>query len=498
MKKLFFLLLSVVIINNSFAQHEGSKVNFKDIDLETAIKMAKEKNLLVFCNFSTSWCGPCKQLFAEVYSDAEVGEMMNKTFISLYIDAEAKEWAEVAKKFKVTGYPTMILLDGAGKERARIVGALPKVKFMEEIEKNLDNTRTPEGLKKRYEAGERTPQLIYDYGYLTMKSGNEKKGYEIINGYFNSLSDQQKISKENWFLFTIFTNDLKDEKAQYLINHSSNFYPTISKKVVDDIVYKLLRLDIAGYMSGYRNRNNLFNQVDFDKTVAMINKVELDKKSQLLSTVKVAKARIKCETTKGDDFSSFMKVCKEEFENLSEVDCSIMVGNFASMSLVASDKVKLDAIALIEKFRETYKPTFEKGFDTLSKAIESLKPVERGEAIAFKAISFDEAVKLAEKEGKLVFIDCFTDWCGPCKVLAAEVFTAKVVKDYFNKNFINIKIDMEKGEGPALAKRFKIKGYPTLLLVDGKGMIVHEKVGSDTVEPFLNEFKKANVMYHSK
>lgn len=498
MKKIFLLLLTVIMFNNSFAQHAGSKVDFKDVDLEMAIEMAKQNNLLIYCNFSTSWCGPCKTLFADVYCDQQVGDLMNKKFISLYIDAEAKEWIEVTKKFKIGGFPTMIILDATGKEKARMMGAMSKSKFLEELAKNLDDTRTPEGLKNRYEAGERSPELINDYAYLMMKNGDEKTGYEIVNNYFNSLSDTQKEAKENWFLYKIFATDLNDIKANYLIDNYKHFYNTVGQKDVEERVYRLLRLDIAGYVSGYQNRNNIFVQADFDRVIRFINSVDIAGESQLLSVIRVAKARVKCETNDGDNFSSFMKVCKEEFDKLDKMDCSIMVSNFGSLSLVASDKVKKEAISLIQKYQALYEPEGEKGIDILGKTIAALQPVKRGNPIDFKSLSFDEALKIAARENKLVFIDCFTDWCEPCKVLSAEVFTAKIVKDYFDKNFINLKIDMEKGEGPTLAKRFKIKGYPTLLLIDGQGNIVHEKVGSSTVEPFLNEFKKANETFFSK
>lgn len=495
------LILITIIMSLSLLGHAQDKkaaINFKDVNLESAIAMAKESNKLVFCNFSTSWCGPCKTLFADVYCDQQVGDFMNEKFISLYIDAEAKEWVEVAKKFKIKGYPAMIILDANGKEKARMAGAMSKKDFLNEITINLDDTRTPEGMKKRYEQGERSPELVNDYAYLMMKNGDEKAGYEIVNSYFNSLSDAQKTAKENWFLYKTFALSLKDIKAKYLIDNYKKFYSSVGQNDVEERVFVLLRLDVVSYVSGYHNRNNSFVQEDFDNVISCINNIDIAKKTRLLSIVNVAKARVKCELNKGDSFSSFMKVCREEFDNLDKSDCFIMINNFSTLSLVASDKAKREAISIIQKYQELYEPAPRDKKSLMDRVVDGLNPVKRGDIIDFKTMSFDEAVKMAASKGKLIFIDCYTSWCGPCKTLSEEVFTAKIVKDYFDKNFINLKIDMEKGEGPDLAKKFKIKGYPTLLLIDGKGNIVHEKVGSDTVEPFLNEFKKANEAYHSK
>ena len=104
-------------------------------------------------------------------------------------------------------------------------------------------------------------------------------------------------------------------------------------------------------------------------------------------------------------------------------------------------------------------------------------------AIDFKAISFSEAKILAKKEKKLIFIDAYATWCGPCKWMAANVFTDESVSDYFNKNFISLKINMEAPEGDEVGKLFPISAYPTLLAIDADGNLVRKKVGAlDAVE----------------
>ena len=82
--------------------------------------------------------------------------------------------------------------------------------------------------------------------------------------------------------------------------------------------------------------------------------------------------------------------------------------------------------------------------------------------------SWSSILKLASDQDKLIFVDCYTTWCGPCKALAKEVFPLKAVGDYFNEDFINVRYDMEKGAGKMLHDRYKknIIGFPTLLFID--------------------------------
>ncbi len=116
---------------------------------------------------------------------------------------------------------------------------------------------------------------------------------------------------------------------------------------------------------------------------------------------------------------------------------------------------------------------------------------ENNEGIQFEDGSWKEITTKAKKEKKLIFIDCYTSWCGPCKKLAATIFPLKNVGDFFNKNFISYKLDMEKGEGPELNKNFHVGAYPTLLWVDHKGNLVHRVVGFMKEDKLLAEANNA-------
>ncbi len=105
--------------------------------------------------------------------------------------------------------------------------------------------------------------------------------------------------------------------------------------------------------------------------------------------------------------------------------------------------------------------------------------------------SFKEAMAIAKKENKLIFMDAYTTWCGPCKKLNREVFNKKEVGEYFNENFINLKMDMEKGEGIALTDQYRIYLYPTLLFIDQNGKEVHRAAGYRTVPQFMDLGKAA-------
>lgn len=108
------------------------------------------------------------------------------------------------------------------------------------------------------------------------------------------------------------------------------------------------------------------------------------------------------------------------------------------------------------------------------------------DGITFLDAAFGEVLALAELEGKLVFVDAYTDWCTPCKKMDKEVFSTKEVGDFYNTNFLSVKINMEKGEGPQLADKYLVFAYPTMLFVNYDGTIAHRFAGFLNQEGILN------------
>jgi thioredoxin 1 len=103
--------------------------------------------------------------------------------------------------------------------------------------------------------------------------------------------------------------------------------------------------------------------------------------------------------------------------------------------------------------------------------------------IKFEENSWAMIVSKAKAEKKLIFLDAYTAWCGPCKLLQVNVFPNEELGKYFGANFLSTKIDMEKGEGPSLARKYDVRAYPTLLFIDPNTQeIVHKVLGYRSVE----------------
>ena len=104
-----------------------------------------------------------------------------------------------------------------------------------------------------------------------------------------------------------------------------------------------------------------------------------------------------------------------------------------------------------------------------------------GQGISFEEGDWNTVLTKAKKEQKLIYVDVYTTWCGPCKILATQIFPQKEAGDKYNKLFVNYRIDAEKGEGIALAKKYNVDGFPTHLFVDPvDGAVIYRDMGAST------------------
>lgn len=116
---------------------------------------------------------------------------------------------------------------------------------------------------------------------------------------------------------------------------------------------------------------------------------------------------------------------------------------------------------------------------------------QSSDGIQFKSEAWAEILEEAAKQQKMIFVDAYTTWCGPCKKMSREIFPDKMVGEFYNASFINVKLDMEKGEGPGLAQKYNVFVYPSLLFLDSDGSLVHRSAGYHDIDQFLDLGEKA-------
>ena len=227
MKKLMLIMLLAALTCAATAQ-----TNFRDLSYAEALQAAKAENKMVFLDFYTVWCGPCKFMAEEVFPLKEVGECLNDRFVCIKIDGEKGEGVELVKRYKINAYPTFIGIDVNEKEVLRIEGYSAPDAFVNIIERVWDPEKAPERIKERYDKGERSAELVRTYASLLQQEARfgsfmerYQKAGQVVEDYFNHLDEAGRLAPENTFIYTQYALDPADEKTRYMIAHQADFAP---------------------------------------------------------------------------------------------------------------------------------------------------------------------------------------------------------------------------------------------------------------------------------
>ncbi|TCJ19331.1 DUF255 domain-containing protein [Flaviaesturariibacter flavus] len=119
------------------------------------------------------------------------------------------------------------------------------------------------------------------------------------------------------------------------------------------------------------------------------------------------------------------------------------------------------------------------------------------------ASSWEEVMQQAQKEKKMIFVDAFTTWCGPCKYLSKEVFTQDKVGKYFNEHFVSVKLQLDTTDkdddyvkqwypyASKVMNGLQVNVFPTLLFFDANGQPVHRFSGAGNADGLLADAANA-------
>lgn len=329
------LLLIAVAIGLSFPLL--AQTNFRSLSFSEAMDAARQEKKLVFIDFYTDWCGPCKKMARETFPQKNVGNFMNQNFVCLKLNAE-KEGKELAARYAVKAYPTFIILDSDGKVRSELKGAMDGDAFIAKLKAGLDPEQTPERMAERYQAGERTPELVNNYALHMMEQRKEKEGFEIVNNYFESLSEAERLKEVNAFLFTRYTLNIDDAKARFMVAHRDEFDATVKEEIAERVA-RLYRAKLIMYFSGYQLRSNLYKEEEYQMLKNEICSLGLDKEYKYAPMFRLIEGRLICND------EAYVDMCVKEYDGLEEADRSLLIMNLTRL-------IQTDDVAILKRMSE--------------------------------------------------------------------------------------------------------------------------------------------------
>ncbi|GAA4293053.1 thioredoxin family protein [Aestuariibaculum suncheonense] len=223
MKKSILSFLTFILIGILKLSAQG--IEFQHISLEEALKKAETENKLVFVDFYTAWCAPCKIMNRDVFPLSEVGEVYNKHYISIKLDAE-KEGAKAAAKYKVNSFPTFLYLESDGSVALKDTGRMPTADFISKAEQALASIGSAYSLEKLKED---FPNKQNDERFLKIYlSKMDEYGQDLTEGFNAWLKVQTEIEESSMEMFELLSKNTRyivlGEKADQILKENYEAY----------------------------------------------------------------------------------------------------------------------------------------------------------------------------------------------------------------------------------------------------------------------------------
>ena len=280
MKRLLVIVLVMGLALNVLAQNR--KVEFQHKNWNKIVKMSKKQNKLIFLDCYTSWCGPCKTMLNTVFTQDKVADYMNDNFICTKYDMQKGEGITLKNKFKVTAFPTFLVIDENQDVIHRIVGSHGADNFIDYLSYALTKDKSSSALQKRYDNGERTGEFMYEYLCSLRWANMDKEEKEVANKYLTTLPKEDLLKKENWNTVRTFMTDPTTAEFIYVLDNLDNLYTMYGKDKVNAKIYRTYRKAIQGLEYFYGDKYPVDTE---DAIVSGLQKYDFPRSKELLSIV---------------------------------------------------------------------------------------------------------------------------------------------------------------------------------------------------------------------
>lgn len=476
----FIILIALLISLNINGQEQRGI--FEKMPLKEALNKVKVSGRMILLDCYTSWCVPCKVMEKEEFTKQKAIEYFPKNFLCVKFDMENGEGKDIANKYGVSSYPTFLIIDSNGNEIHRVVGSSKLEVFIDKIELGLNRTTSLSVLNEKYRLGNLEKNLYKTYRTALINAGKKDDADNVLNKLWYMLTEEEKMKKEFRWIYEDKSAKLGSKYVKYLEDNIEDF----KRKDLDWVskyLYNKYIWTIDAYVYGYIKKQADYN---IENLYALINKVKswnIKNQDKLLALCALGKYRCLNDV---DNIINSMKELENKLENnefmklLSPIHIISKNGNKKQL------KQAVDVLNnVVDKISDKNKKSIFLSYLDKYKRLTNT-------GVLFQHITFKEALEMSKKENKLIFLDAYTKWCGPCKIMDKNIFSLESVGDILNSDFINVKFDMEEGEGKEIAKRYGISSYPTYLIIRGDGLMQYSFSGVKTKKDFIDEINKGS------
>lgn len=266
-KLIAITLIIVGCKENNQTVNKSKELIIINQDYDKALKFASKENKLLFIDFYTTWCAPCKKLDKLVFQNDSIKNILGKDFVMLKYDAEKDTIFHLSKKHHVSSYPTGIILNREGFVLNRKYGfpgqdslSLQKnvIEFTDESIALNKEKKLLKGYSNKINI-EKYPKFYVDYVNRT----NTKINNSQLSDYLNNTQD--KFSEEYFSTLIYFGRDVPVNIADIALENKQKYIDLYGQKDVETLLYFLTSVKFNVALSEI-NQEKYEEAVEFTKS----------------------------------------------------------------------------------------------------------------------------------------------------------------------------------------------------------------------------------------
>lgn len=455
----------------------------------------------IFFNCYVDWAGGSVLMDSIVLRTPALSRWIPEHFVPLRIDMRSDEGKALARQYGITSYAYYLVLDAEGDVIHRISGGAEADIFQRHLEAALCPATSLRGSRQCLESGRATTADTAAY-LRALRTAGDGETFRTVGQEFALRQTPESYLSPDFWPFAVLAMRQHTQHFAYLIDNKAAFEAAHGAKSVEGMLESVLCREVRPWAEG--QIQPIAARSDLDKLLATITAAQLSDTTAtslladfaLLRTDHRYTEALALMAERGHILGRYPGVRSGieltfRFPDMTPADTTALIAYFdaaVARETAAARGAKSRTAQQLADFRDSF-VIARGGADASS----SQSGGARGAAgVNFETLTFDAALQKAATTGKLVFMDCQTVWCGPCRAMARDVFPLPRVGEYFSEHFVSIKQDMETGEGPDLSRRYKVKAYPTMLILDAEGHELHRIVGYRSADALLQELEPLN------
>jgi thioredoxin-related protein len=232
MKRLTGILILFLALASLKAQVEFTEVVTRE-DMEAAQKRADDGMLFLFVDVYATWCGPCKMMDRDVYTNPAVAEYMNTHFVNVKMDGETDFGRNYAARQQLQGYPSMFIFSDDGERISSMVGYRAPENMVGELKTVVDNYTTVKRFGAEYEKGTLSAEDFADYISRLREMGNGEKAEELAGEYIKSQLGET-LDRADILVVAPYT-DLEDPWWSQMVLHPEKVKDALGSKYLENL-----------------------------------------------------------------------------------------------------------------------------------------------------------------------------------------------------------------------------------------------------------------------